>query len=136
MKRKTIYAVIEIFILAVTGLLAFTALNKEYLFQWAAHNWKFSLLLVAVALVLILFNKQLVSAFMTAGIVLGIFVGSLIGNIIKDLNVAKITEGMQAEERYRLRHHPGFEIWMGVILLSIAAGIIVQVIASRRPKNR
>ncbi|HHV09624.1 MAG TPA: hypothetical protein GXX75_05000 [Clostridiales bacterium] len=132
MKRKTIYAVIEVFILAVTGLLAFTALNKEYLFQWAAHNWKFSLVLAAVALVLILFNKQFVSAFMTAGIVLGIFAGSFIGNIIKDLNVAKITEGMKPEEIYRLRHHPGFEIWMGIILLSILAGIIIQVITSKR----
>jgi len=130
------YAMIEAIILAVVALLAFLVLNTEYLFQWAAHNWKFYLVLGVIALLLILLNKQFVSAFMTAGIVIGIFVGNFLGSSIKGLNEGKIVEGMKAEEVYRLHHHPGFEIWIGVILLSIVIGIVMQITLTKKRTNR
>lgn len=130
-RKKYIYAVIEAIILAVVALLAFTVLNTEYLFKWAAHNWEFYLALGVSALLLILLNKRFVSAFMTAGIVIGIFIGNFLGRSIKELNKGKIVEGMKAEEVYKLQHHPGFEIWIGVILLSIVIGIVMHIITKK-----
>ncbi len=42
---------------------------------------------------------------------------------------------MKAEEIYRLRHHPGFEIWIGIILLFIAIGAIMQIAVKKRKKT-
>lgn len=131
-RKKYMYLIIEVIILAVVALLAFTVLNTEYLFQWAAHNWKFYLVLGVIALLLIFPNKQFISAFMTTGIVLGIFLGNFLGGAIKGLNEGKIVEGMGAEEVYRLQHHPGFEIWMGIILLSIIIGVVIHITISKK----
>lgn len=139
MKHKKIYAIIEAaieaVILAVVALLSFTVLNTEYLFQWAAHNWKFYFVLGAIALLPVFFHKQFLSAFMTAGIVIGIFAGNYLGGLINRYNESKIVEGMKAEELYKLRHHPGFEIWMGIILLSIVSGFIIQAIVKKRRRK-
>lgn len=137
MKRnKTIYAIIEAFILALIALPAFTVLNTEYLFKWAAHNWGFYLVLGGIALLLLFLNKQFVSIFMIVGIAVGIFIGNFLGRSIKRFNELKIVEGMKAEEVYRLQHHPGFEIWIGVILLSISIGIVMQITATKKRRNR
>lgn len=124
--NKYIYVIIEIFVLVIIALLAFTVLNTEYLFGWAAHNWKFYLVLCAIALLLFFLNGRIVSVFMTIGIGTGIFAGNYLGALIKKYNESKIFENMNTEEIYRLKHHPGFEIWIGVILLFIVIGIVIQ----------
>ncbi|WP_094545548.1 hypothetical protein [Petroclostridium xylanilyticum] len=131
-QNKYNFVIIEVVVLAVIALLAFTVLNTEYLFKWATHNWKFYLILCAVALLLLFLNKQLVSAFMTIGIATGIFVGNYLGALIKKYNESKIVEGMKAEKVYKLQHHPGFEIWIGVILLSIVIGIVTQIVFTKK----
>jgi len=72
---------------------------------------------------------------MTIGITTGIFAGNYLGGLIKGYNESKIVEGMRAEEIYRLRHHPGFEIWIGIILLFIVIGIIVQITVTKKRAN-
>ena len=135
MKRnKYIYAIFGIFILAIIVLLSFTILNSEYLFGWIARNWKFYLLLTVIALLLLLLNQRLASAFMSIGIAIGIFAGNFFGKSIKILNEGKIVEGMKQEEIWRLRHHPGFEIWIIIILLFIIIGIVMEIIVSRKRK--
>ncbi|MDF2511567.1 MAG: hypothetical protein K0S04_1433 [Herbinix sp.] len=135
MKQKYIFAVAEIIVLGIVILLAITVLQDEYLFGWAAHNWIFYSVLGAIVLLLTFLNKIIVSFCMTAGITLGIFIGSFLGNVIKISNESKIIEGMTGEEIYRLRHHPGFEIWMGIILLSIVVGFIVQLIVTKKRRS-
>ena len=131
-RKRCMYLIIEAIILTMVALLAFTVLNTEYLFQWAAHNWKFYSVLGVIALLLIFLNKQLISAFMTAGIVIGIFLGNFLGGAIKGVNEGKIVEGMRAEEIYKHQHHPGFEIWMGIILLSIIIGVVIHITISKK----
>ncbi|MTI67434.1 MAG: hypothetical protein FH753_12690 [Firmicutes bacterium] len=131
-EKKYMYVIIEAIILSVIALLTFTVFNSEYLFKWVAHNWIFYLVLGVIALSMTILNKQFISAFMTVGIVIGIFVGNYVGRSIKLLNESKIVEGMKAEEVYRLRHHPGFEIWISIILLSIIIGIIMQIIITKK----
>ena len=135
MKRnKIIYGVIEGIIMSVVALLAFTVMNKEYLFGWLAHNWKFYFTLCLVSLLLLFFNKRLVSVFMTGGITVGIFIGNYLGNSIKISNEGKIAEGMKAEDIWRLHHHPGFEIWIGIIFISIAIGAFIPIVLARKGK--
>lgn len=134
--KKYVYTIFETIILSAVAWLAFTTLNTEYLFGWAAHNWQFYLFLSVSALLLIVFNKQIVSVYMTLGIVVGIFAGNYLGNSIKEYSEEKIVEGMKAEEIYRHQHHPGFEIWIGIILLSIICGIFIQNIKKSYLNNR
>lgn len=126
---------IEILLLAAIAMLSFSYLNSEYLFQWAAHNWVFSLILCLAALLPLLFNKRIVSAFLTAGISIGIFAGNYIGGLIKEHNISKITDGMSAEEIHRLRSHPGFGIWIAIILVFLVIGVGLQFIAARKRKR-
>ncbi len=132
MKQKFIYAVIEVIILVLVELLGFTVLSQEYLFGWAAHNWIFYLVLGVAVLVLIFFKKVIVSVCMTAGITLGIFIGNFLGNVIKIYNESKIVESMTREEVYRLQHHPGFEIWMGTIFVSMVVGFFIHIISAKK----
>lgn len=131
-QKKCTYVITETIILALIAVLAFTVLNNEYLFGWAAHNWKFYLFLAGIALLPIIWDKRLLSALITTGIVVGIFAGNYIGSLIKVLNEAKIVEGMRAEQVYRLRHHPGFEIWICAIILFAVIGFIVETIDTRK----
>ena len=132
-KNKCIYAIIEIPIFIVISWLAFTILNTEYLFGWLAHNLGFYLVLIGVTFLLLIFNKQIVSAFMSAGIAIGVFIGNYIGNMIVAFNQGKIVEDMNTEDIYRLHHHPGFEIWIGTIFLLVLIGIIVQTTSQHKP---
>jgi hypothetical protein len=131
-RNKRICIVFEVIVLAVVLLLGFTVLKAEYLFDWAAHNWEFYIFLGLIALFFLIIDKQYISIFMTAGIIIGIFLGNYLGRFIKGVNVSKIVEGMNAEDRYRLRHNPGFELWLGVILIFVITGIIVQIISSKK----
>lgn len=130
--NKSFYAIFNILVLIVIALLTFTVLNEEYLFGWTAHNWKFYLILCAAVLLLLFLNKQLVSLLMTIGISSGIFIGNYLGGSIKRFNEENIIESMRPEEVYRLRHHPGFEIWIGIIILSILIGIVLQNVIEKK----
>lgn len=134
-QNRRIYAIVEVLILAFIILVAFTVLNSEYLFEWAAHNWKFYLFLSSIALLFLFLNQRLVSLLMTIGIAIGIFMGNYLGAWINRYNESKIVEGMEAEEVYRLMHHPGFEIWIGVILLFIVIGFFMQIILTKKAQN-
>lgn len=131
-QNKYRYLIFEILILGIVLLISFTALNSEYLFGWIAHNWKFYLVLSSIALFLLFMKKRLISVFMTIGITTGIFAGNYIGALIKVYNEHKIIDSMKMEEIYRLRHHPGFEIWIGIILLFIVIGAIIQIAIKKK----
>lgn len=135
-KNKYLVLFAEIVVLAVIALLAFTVLNSQYLFGWAAHNWAFYLILGLMPIFLVLLNKPIYSTFMCLGIAVGIFAGNYIGGIIKVYNESKITESMPAEEVYRLEHHPGFQIWLGVILLFLIVGIAVSFYLQRKKQKQ
>lgn len=125
-ENKYLYGIIELFILLAVILLAFTSLNSEYLFGWAAHNWVFYLVLSLIPLTLLLLNKHIVSFLMTIGISVGIFAANYLGKILRIHNMNKIVEGMQAEEVARLYRNYGFSIWIAIIVVFLILGIIMQ----------
>lgn len=134
-QNKYIHAMIEVFILGTVILLAFTALNSQYLFGWAAHNWKFYLVLSSIPLILFLLNKQIVSVLMTIGIALGIFAGNYLGAMLRNHNIGKIIKGMAAEEAARLHLNQGFIIWISIIILFIIIGVIMQASIKKKELN-
>jgi len=125
----------EILILSAVFLLAETVLPAEYLFGWVAHHWEFYVGLSFIALLFLFGNKRFVSAFMTVGITAGLFIGNFLGAAIKNNQESKILESMKAEEIYRLRHHPGFEIWTGILFVFIVLGAMVQLTQKKKKTN-
>lgn len=131
MTQKYIETGIEILLLGAVELLALTVLNGEYLFGWAAHNWSFYLILSAIPILLTLFNKTKAGIIIATGITGGIFVGNYLGNYIKEANTRKIIEGMTGEELHRISQHPGFVIWMIILIVSLLIGSVVQMIITK-----
>ena len=134
-QNKYIYAITEVVVLAIIILLAFTALNSQYLFGWAAHNWMFYLVLSSIPLTLLILNKQIVSVLMTIGIALGIFAGNYLGAMLRNHNIGKIIKGMAAEEVARLHLNQGFIIWISIIILFIIIGVIMQASIKKKKLN-
>lgn len=131
-QNKYKFAFIEIIILSMIVLIAFTLLNSEYLFGWIAHNWTFYLVLCLTPMVLIIFNKIIISILMTIGISVGTFIGNYLGEFIMNNNISKIVDDMSAEQLYRMHHHPGFEIWIGTIVLFVLIGVIVHIFYKKK----
>lgn len=137
MKRnKYKFAFIEIVILLIILSISFFLLSSEYLFGWIAHNWTFYLILSLIPLILIIFNRIVISIFMTMGISIGTFIGNYLGKFIKNKNISKIIDDMSAGQVYRMHHHPGFEIWIGIIIMSIIIGVIFNIIKKNEIKKR
>lgn len=134
-QNKYIYGIIEVIVLAVVILLAFTALNSQYLFGWAAHNWMFYLVLSSIPLILLILNKHIVSVLMAIGIAVGIFAGNYLGAMLRNYNIGEIVEGMEAQEVARLHLNHGFVIWIGIIILFIIIGIIMQIGAKKKSSS-
>ena len=107
-------------------ILALTVFKGEYLFDWAIHNWKFSLIVFSLPLILLAMGYLLISIITSTGTIIGIFTGNFLGNIIRAHNISKIVDSMSAEQVSKLRHHPGFEIWILFIIASIVIGIILH----------
>lgn len=97
-------------------------LKELYWFNWTSHS-KY-LYIWVVALILIHFEKYIISYSITFGNIGGIFLGQFVGDAIKAKNMLKIEPGMDVEQIYHLQHHPGFEIWACSILACLAIGTI------------
>lgn len=128
------YFLFEAVIFGLIYLASILLFKNEYLFQWALHNWKFTLVLTLLPLILLGMNYKAASFVLFLGISGGIFLGNFLGNTISEQNILKITDGMSAEQIYHLNHHPGFEIWMLSVGISLILGLILQVIVSRKSK--
>lgn len=134
-QNKYIYGIIEVVVLTVVILLAFTTLNSQYLFGWVAHNWIFYLVLSLIPIILLFLNKHIISVLITIGITFGIFAGNYVGAMLRNYNISKIVEGMEAQEVARLHLNHGFVIWIGIIILFFIIGIIMQIGAKKKTSN-
>lgn len=131
MKDKLRIMLMESIIFFMLYYLSNKRLSSEYLFSWAAFNYKFYLVLVTIPLILILFNRKTISTFMSLGITIGIFIGNYLGKYLLKINLDKITDSMSQEEIYMLRSNKGFYIWMTVIVISIILGVVWKQYSNR-----
>lgn len=68
---------------------------------------------------------------MTIGISIGTFIGDYLGKFIMNNNISKIGDDMSAVQVYRMHHHPGFEIWIGTIILFVLIGVLANIFLKR-----
>lgn len=96
-----------------------------YLFIWTADNNYLYLWIIAILLVIL--KKPFAAYSITAGNIAGVIIGQYLGDYIYAVRSAKITDTMSAEMIHHLSNHHGAFIWLLVVLLSIAAGILLQI---------
>lgn len=99
-------------------------LRNVYLPGWTAQNHY--LYLWVAPIVLDLLELHWVSVSISLGNLAGVIFGQVMGDFIVRINTAKITPEMAPGQAQQLRTHPGFLIWLGVVALFTAAGIILQ----------
>lgn len=133
LKNKAITLIASAAVFGILYLLSMTLLNKVYLFEWTARNlycyvW-------AIAAVLIVFDKLIVSYFVTFGNLIGILIGQFLGDFIRSQRMKLITPETTSDVEYFLSYHYGAFIWAITILVCLAAGIVAQIISSRRKKS-
>ena len=136
MKDKYKHIFFELIIFGMIYYLGVKTFKDEYLFQWVVHNYKFFFVMISIPIIIILFNQKILSSFVSAGITLGIFIGNFGGEILRNINLNKIVEGMTQEEIYMLRSHKGFYIMMVTIIIFTAFGIIFQIKANKQKFNK
>jgi len=113
--------------LAFFGALYFvsmTIFKDIYLFEWTARN-RYLYIWVLIA-ILTIFGKKYTALSLTVGNLIGIIAGQLSGDYIKNENIKKITETMEAHEVYRLHTHYGFYIWVLTLVIFLVIGVVVQ----------
>lgn len=69
-------------------------------------------------------QKPVLSYCITFGNILGIFIGQYLGNFMRSMQMSKIPEYTTTEERWRLSLHYGVLIWIIVLFLVFAAGLL------------
>jgi hypothetical protein len=107
-------------------------LKDYYLFDWtASHGYIFIWLLVFLFVFL---KKYLMAAAISLGNIIGIIIGQFLGDFIRSENVKTVTESMTGEEKYRLQHHYGFEIWLICIFIVIIFVLFLQYFIRRNQK--
>ena len=95
------------------------------MFVWTAQN-KYCYIWV-LSLLLILMQKPLISYCITLGNILGIFIGQYLGDHLRAVSMSKITQYSTAEEQWHLSLHYGVLIWIIVIVLVSAIGLIYSI---------
>lgn len=133
LKDKAVALIASAAVFGILYLLSMTLLNKVYLFEWTARNlycyvW-------AIAAVLIVFDKLIVSYSVTFGNLIGILIGQFLGDFIRSQRMKQITPETTSDVEYLLSYHHGAFIWAITILVCLAAGIAAQIISSRRKKS-
>lgn len=56
----------------------------------------------------------------------GVVIGQIAGDVIVKLNTAKITPATTPGEAEQLHSHPGFLIWLGMILAFYVVGVVIE----------
>lgn len=106
-------------------LLGQTWLKNIYLFEWTArHNYLF---LWAAALVLALLGKAILSYSITLGSLVGVLFGQLFGDFLVAQKVAKLSPGASDSAVYQAHYHHGVWIWLCVIFLFFAVGVLISL---------
>ena len=115
---------ILIFPFIVLYFISHILLEDYYLFDWTAnHGYLFIWLLVFLFVFL---KKYLLAAAISIGNIIGIIIGQFLGDFIRTENMKTVTDSMTGEEKYRLQHHPGFEIWLICLLIVFILMLFLQ----------
>lgn len=124
MKKRSLFLLANAGSFLILYLISTFFLRNVYLPGWTAQNhylypW-------VAPFFLDLSGYHWVSVSISLGNLAGVIFGQVMGDFIVRINLAKITPEMAPGQAQQLRTHPGFLIWLGVVALFTAAGIILQ----------
>lgn len=128
MRLKSIFYIlfncfINLFIFTILRHLSYTRYTS-YCFNWTAENNY--LYMWALVLLLVFFKKYIIAYSLTIGNLFGVIIGQYLGDYILTINSSKITSYTSNEEVYHLNYHYGAFIWIIIVIVFFAIGIIVQ----------
>lgn len=124
MKKRYLFLLANEGSFLILYLISTFFLRDVYLPGWTADNRYLYLWVAPFFLDLLGYHWVSVSIFL--GNLAGVIFGQVIGDFIVRMNVAKITPEMSSGQVQQLRTHPGFLIWLGIVVLFIIVGIILQ----------
>ena len=124
MKKRYVFLFANAGSFLILYLVSIVFLRDVYLPDWTAQNHYLYLWIAPI--ILDLLDLHWVSVSISLGNLAGVVFGQLLGDWIVRVNIAKITPEMSPGQAQQLRTHPGFLIWLGVLLLFTAAGIYLQ----------
>ena len=114
----------------ITYLISYFLLSDVYVFSWAYQNsyWY----VWVVALLLVLFKKEIVAYSIAIGNVVGLIGGHILDKIFLPIRMAGITEDMSKGQVYTRSQPQAAFYWMGIVLLFIVAGSILTWVRNKR----
>lgn len=133
LKGKLIALSVGLVVYVGLQVLSMTVLKNVYVFEWMGRS-RYCYTWIS-ALLLILFDKTLISYFVTFGTLFGTIIGQYLGDFLCEQKMALITPDMSAEQQYYLSLHHGVLIFAVTVLISVAVGIVLNIIL-RKPKNK
>lgn len=123
-------------VFAVVCLMTVIFGNYVYIFEWMKYNFHFQCMLWIVVLILQLFKKRIIAIYISLGNPAGIIGGQFIGDWIRSTNMAKITDGMSAEQIYHLSKHYGVFIWFLILVIFAAVGCVLYLFRKKEPYHK
>ncbi len=134
LKGKGVCLIVGAVVYLGLQILSATVLNSVYTFEWMSRN-HYCYTWIA-ALVLIVFDKTILSYCVTFGTLIGTIIGELLGTYLRNIQMSGITPDMNGSERWYRELHQGVSIWAVTLLVFVAAGVIAEIVRSRRAAHK
>ncbi len=116
-KSKYIHALIQAVIFIAVYVITTSMFGDYYLFGWIGHNTAVYFVVAFAVIFTTLTGKIDQGYYGTIANVVGLVAGHFIGEMIRTMNMKKITDGMSPQVIYELHKHYGFFIWIGVFIV-------------------
>ncbi|MDO5726051.1 MAG: hypothetical protein Q4P29_07140 [Tissierellia bacterium] len=121
---KMRYAALLLLPFLILFIISKTLLKDLYLFEWTSRHLYLYIWVLVLAFVLT--DNKILAKAIVYGNIAGIIIGQFLGDFIRNQNISKITSDMNAEQIYRMHKHPGFQIWIIVMIISIVISLIFK----------
>ncbi len=128
-KAKVAAALLCLLPFAVLYILAKLFFRDVYLFEWMLRH-RYVYLWAAAGLIALFRAKW--GYVIAYGNLIAVIVGQTAGTLIKNHNLTKITPDTPAWQEAHLREHPGFAIWLCLLLAIIVLYALIRKLQKRR----
>ena len=120
-KNKIIPCLISLLPFLVLFFITKAWFPEAYLLKWMVNHYYLGLWLIAASISF--FHKRLAYV-ISFGNFAAVILGQVIGDRIRAYNISTITPDMDAGKTAMLHGHPGFEIWLMMLVLTVAIFLI------------
>lgn len=132
-RKKLISFVIALAVYVGLQILSMTLLKDVYMFEWMGRNLYCYIWVLSV--LLIIFDRTLLSSFVTLGTLIGTILGHFLGSFILKITTSQITSDMDPGKIYNLSCHKGVFIFVITFLVIFIVGVISEIILNIKAKQ-